>query len=124
MNQASRDRRARQLRQAAGDDNILTLKQAAAALGCGMNTARSHLKELMTVGADIPALSDYTPNWDQTQKALSYKDYEPPPLGTVTDSRTNGEPGEFMKADDEPVVAESWPPRATMPKKAKFYRLR
>lgn len=124
MNQHNRDRRARQLRQAAGDENILTLEQAAAALDCGMNTARSLLKELMTVGASIPAISDYIPNWDMVSAAQYYVDYEPALLGKVTDQGKREETGQFMQADDEPIVAEIWPPVAAMPRKMKFHRLR
>lgn len=126
MRQATRDRRARQLRDAAGDDNMLTLEQAADAFKCGINTTRTLLKELMTVGANIPAIDGYTPDWASVQAAQYYEDYEPTPapLGKVTALRKKSEPGEFMQADDEPVEAEIWPPVATMPKKAMFYRLR
>lgn len=126
MRQASRDRRRRQLWAAAeGRHGILTLEQARAAFDCGINGTRIILKELMVVGEDLPAISDYKPDFERTMAAFRYGKGRPlAPLGTVTAPEQENEPGEFMQADDEPIEAEIWPPRATMPKKAKFYRLR
>lgn len=122
MRQTTRDRRARQLRQAAGDDNMLTLEQAMSAVGVGIIATRAILKELMVAGANIPAILGYRPNFKRVRRALQYGQRQNDPAYPIPTAPP--QEGKGLKVEPEPFEAVIWPPRAGLPRKAKFYRLR
>lgn len=126
MRQSSRDRRRRQLWAVAKNQGgILTLRQAAADFDVGIIATRAILKELMVAGANIPAITGYKPNFGCIKRALQYGERHSGPAYPIpTDPRQECEEGEGLKVESKMVEAEIWPPRAMLPKTAKFYRLR
>jgi len=133
MKRQTPQERAALLWKVANGKQSLTLDRAAAALGVGRGHAMAVIKTLLLEGPEIPLMADYKPSLSRNkagQRRRKGKMQAPPPqqligrLEIPTDPRQNCEEGEGFEVDDEPIVAEIWPPRADFPKKAKFHRLR
>ena len=127
MRLETRQKHAAKLLAAAGD-GPLHIDEAIEALGASKSNGRGIVKALLIDGPPIPEITGYSPVLGRSKTVRRSKATKTETLtGSLempTRAKKKGKPGQFMQADDEPIMAWIWPVRNGRLEYGLFYRLR